>query len=178
MYTIFSLSLSLSLSLHQVLDISKWIMHQFYFGILRPVMERPGRSKLETVMTDTGKGRGGGMVGKGGVKVGRQGEGLWMDSKDGRDGYGWFINDLYLLLSDSLIFNVKYHRNEPEAVFQDLATLAPALDLSNFPLHHPMFLLASEEERAQLLHLREENTGILGKLLICFSLSLSLSFEI
>ena len=40
------------------------------------------------------------------------------------------------------------------------------MDTSHFPLHHPMYLIASEEERARLLHLREENAGVLGKNII------------
>ena len=61
---------------------------------------------------------------------------------------------------------MRYFINEPEAVFHDLAALAPAMDTSHFPLHHPMYLIASEEERARLLHLREENAGVLGKNII------------
>ena len=53
--------------------------------------------------------------------------------------------------------------NDPQAVFHDLAALAPELDLGNWPEEHPTFLLASEEKRAQLFRLREENARALGK---------------
>ena len=68
---------------------------------------------------------------------------------------------------DSVIFNVTYFSdNDPTAVFHDLAALAPALDLQNWPAHHPTFLLANAEKRAQLLHLQKENAGALGKMIM------------
>ena len=70
---------------------------------------------------------------------------------------------LCFLILDSVIFNVTYSVNDPTAVFDDLTVLAPALDLGNWPDHHPSFLQANMEKRARLLHLQKENAGALGK---------------
>ena len=88
-------------------------------------------------------------------------------------------NVSFCRISDSIIFNVSYMINDPQAVFHDLAALAPALDLGNWPEHHPTFLLASEEERTQLFRLQKENARALGTTMLIgfvFSQELMLIF--